>query len=158
MYWTLALGLFLLGFVLIQIFDFLFIPLRLFFSICDVTLANGNQLTIPTSVISLVVISIYRLYILCGWAALCASLTLKCSHTPEASNAWLCYSIGFILCIGLLGYIALTECWRSRVTWMEKMFAAVYFIFVCIQPQIFSIPYNWFLVWFVSRFQMVSFF
>lgn len=85
------------------------------------------------------------LYVLGGWAALCATRTLivKVYATP----GWFYYVMGFFLCFGPLGYMVAEKPTDLLISLSYTAFTLLLFIAFCIWPGLTLLPYGWFLGW-----------
>ena len=88
-----------------------------------------------------------NIYILGGWAAVCASRTVI--FKEYATHVWLYYVVGFLLCEGPLGYMAAKQGpgGQAPATCLYTIFTLVAFIAFCIWPSLTVWPYGWFLGW-----------
>ena len=144
MFWRFFFVLFLAGFVFRFVYPFVILPLFGF-----VLLTNRKLLTqggdglesprlSPAGVIGIAVGFLGSAYVVCGWAAWGASLTVHYSQLPDVAHHWLYYVVGGCLCLG-----ALASMEDAENNSPHSLFAMIAFIIFCIWPPLMQWPYGW---------------
>ena len=146
LFWKFFFVLFVAGFIFRFVYPFVILPLFGF-----VLLTNRKLLTqggdglesprlSPAGVIGIAVGFLGSAYVVCGWAAWGASLTVHYSQLPDVAHHWLYYVVGGCLCLG-----ALASMEDAENNSPHSLFAMIAFIIFCIWPSLMQWPYGWFL-------------
>jgi len=139
-FWKFSIPLFIEGFIFTLVFSLATFPLMLL-TIGLYEIRRGlSYLVIPPAIA-------LNVYILGGWAAICATRTVI--FKDYATHVWLYYVVGFLLCHGPLGYMAAKEGpeGQTPATCLYTILTLVAFIAFCIWPRLTAWPYGWFLDW-----------
>ncbi|MFA0888475.1 MAG: hypothetical protein ACC613_05180 [Synergistales bacterium] len=82
-------------------------------------------------------------YIQGGWSAYCATVTILAMHNYSAGHRWVFYLFAFVLCEGVLGYIARREpAERFLLTLRSVLPMGAFVVFIMRPPFLLSL-YGW---------------
>jgi len=139
-FWKFSIPLFIEGIIFTLIFSLATFPLMLLTIRLYEMRPGLSYLAIPPAIA-------LNIYILGGWAAVCATRTVI--YKDYATHVWLYYIVGFGLCEGPLGYMAAKEGpeGQTPATCLYTILTLVAFITFCIWPRLTAWPYGWFLDW-----------
>ncbi len=139
-FWKFSIPLFGMGFIFTFVFALATMPLTLLVAGLYEIRRGLSYLVIPPAIG-------LNVYILGGWAAVCASRIVI--FKDYATHTWFYYVVGFFLCHGPLGYMAAKEGPEGQTTasCLYIAFTLVAFIVFCIWPRLTVWPYGWFLDW-----------
>lgn len=153
MFWRFFIGLFIASIIAPLVFALLVMPLLgAAMLIFRKQVPEGSEdAPVRTSPIAYPFIGLIFLgyvYVFCGWAAYVAVRTTFYASHPDVSNPWLYYVVGFALCHGPLGYMAVKEgAQGSKASCLHILIAMVAYVVFCLWPPLMLGPYGWFLRW-----------
>ncbi len=136
------LDLFLISIIFPFIYSLIIIPISKLL-ITSISEKESKNIIVQAIVILIFLINVY---ILSGWSAYVAFHVLMYTSLPGIPNVWLYYTVGFFLCYGPLGYMAVKGRLGEDInSILYIIIAMIAYIIFLIFPILMKLLYGWFL-------------